>query len=85
MRVLEALAALCARISAGPYVGGALLNEVAAVASEAGDEKTQALYLHLAHEAARPYLRMLEDWVYRGSTNDPFGVSTARRNAMLAS
>lgn len=37
-----------------------------------GDPKLQELIFYLAQTASKPYLCMLEDWIYKGQINDPY-------------
>lgn len=37
-----------------------------------GDPKLQELILYLAQTASKPYMEMLEDWIYKGQINDPY-------------
>ncbi|XP_037070798.1 LOW QUALITY PROTEIN: gamma-tubulin complex component 2-like [Pollicipes pollicipes] len=36
-----------------------------------GDERTQQLCLHLVQAAAVPYMKILENWIYKGTISDP--------------
>eukprot|EP00606_Chrysophyceae_sp_TOSAG23-5_P001503 GSChrysophyteH2.ASY1.ANO1.682.1 assembled CDS len=52
--------------------GGALLNIMHDLLLEQGDAKNKELALHLFQEAARPFLLMLSNWIFRGDLDDPY-------------
>ncbi|OLL25924.1 Spindle pole body component alp4 [Neolecta irregularis DAH-3] len=52
--------------------GGAILGLLAAkLLTTGGDPNARKLLCHLLHEASKPYMTMLNDWLHRGEIKDP--------------
>ena len=67
MAFMDALAKIIKVINKGDCCGSAVIGLLyEKVQSFAGDPKLQELIFYLAQTAAKPYLAMLEDWLYKG-------------------
>ncbi len=67
LEFLHTISLKCARVN-----GGALLNALHSGFPRQSDAKLGAIYRFLMQKAARPYLKMLEGWIYHGVIRDPF-------------
>jgi len=53
--------------------GGAILELITKrLSSMSGDPATRALLSSLVRDSSRPYMRMLNEWLYHGSIKDPY-------------
>ena len=69
-KVLRLLSAISQRLWNSS--GGSLLNVLHDLLLEQGDAKNKELAMHLFQEAARPFLLMLSNWIFRGELDDPY-------------
>lgn len=73
MGFMDILAVIIKNINKGDLCGSAILNLLFdKVLMYSGDAKNQELIFYLAQTASRPYMTMLEDWIYKGLINDPY-------------
>lgn len=71
LRTMERLNRICSLAASAQ--GGSLLNVIHTTMGMEGDSQTRALYQYLISEAAVPYFSMLQQWVYHGVVDDPYG------------
>jgi gamma-tubulin complex component 2 len=73
MAFMEVLAKIIKTINKGDCCGSSVIDLLyEKVQSYSGDQKLQELIHYLAQTASKPYLSMLEDWIYKGQINDPY-------------
>jgi gamma-tubulin complex component 2 len=73
MGFMDVLAKIIKTINKGDCCGSSVIDLLfEKVQSYSGDLKLQELIFYLAQTASKPYLSMLEDWIYKGQINDPY-------------
>lgn len=82
LHLMQSLKKVC--IEAEHEVGGALLNAINRVAKLGGNANAQQLFHFLTKKSAAPYLRMLEQWIYRGVVNDNHSEFMISENRQLS-
>ncbi|XP_065054316.1 gamma-tubulin complex component 2-like isoform X2 [Rhopilema esculentum] len=74
MKTMEILANIAMLIQRGTLKGGAILTLLhEKTESYIGDSKARDLTLYLAQAACAPYFEILEQWIYKGIIDDPYG------------
>lgn len=73
MSFMEILSVIIKNINRSDLCGSAIMNLLfEKVLAYSGDAKLQELIFYLAQAASKPYLSMLEDWIYKGLITDPY-------------
>jgi gamma-tubulin complex component 2 len=54
------------------HIGGSMLDVIHAGLLEQGDDKSRLIYDRLLAAATKPFLRMLSQWLYEGTLQDPY-------------
>ncbi|CAK8698045.1 gamma-tubulin complex component 2-like [Clavelina lepadiformis] len=71
---MDILASVATAIDLGHCTGGAILSLLHnRISASVGDKAAEQLYVYLTQLASIPYMEMLEKWIYKGETMDPYG------------
>lgn len=80
--IMRNLADLCTKLERTR--GGEMLDVLYGSIFEQGDAKTRELYTSVFYKAIHPFIKMLENWLFRGKLEDVFDEFLVRENGLAS-